>query len=256
MIPAQRRRQIRELVRTWGIVRVDALSQALGVSEVTVRRDLDELQRAGLLERTHGGAMSTRAFGPEPLYADKRLRRAEEKRRIGTLAATLVGSGQTILVNGGTTTLEVARAIANRDELHDLRLVTVNLSIPEEVRSPTIEILLLGGHYRAQSHSLVGSLTLSALAHFAADVVILGVDGIHARFGITNPNPLEAAVAEAMIERCHGSTVVVADHTKLGAVAGAVCAPLERVTHFVTDKGADPEMIHEFRRRGVEVLLA
>ncbi len=257
LIPAQRRAHIRTLLESGGIVRVDALSRELGVSEATVRRDLDALERDGLLERTHGGAYNTRGFGPEPLYSEKRLRCAEEKRRIGRLTASLVRDGQTILLNGGTTTLEVACAIAGREDLHDVRLVTVNLHIPAEIHEERrLEIVLLGGLYRPQSHALVGPLALAGLEQFAADMVILGVDGIHARFGITCPNPLEAAVARGMIDRTHGDVVVVADHTKLDAVAGAVCAPLERVTRFVTDAGADGERLSEFRQRGLEVLVA
>lgn len=256
LLPAQRRQRIGELLHAGQVVRVDALSQALGVSEVTVRRDLSDLQRRGLLERTYGGAMSTRPFGAEPRYVDKQRRCAEEKRRIGALAASLVGTSQTVLLNSGTTTLEVAAAIARRDDLLDVRLATVNLTIPREVHADWLEILLLGGQYREQSNSLLGPLTGSALTHVAADVVFLGVDGIHARFGITTPNPGEAAVARAMIERCHGSLVVVADHTKVGAVAGAVSAPLQRITHFVTDSGADPDALEELRRHGLQVLIA
>jgi len=244
------------LIGAGQIVRVDDLSQALRVSPVTIRRDLEQLQRAGLLERTHGGAVRTRPFGPEPLYADKRLRCAPEKQRIARLAATLVRTGQTILLNGGTTSLAVALAISERTDVGELHLVTVNVAIGLEVQRRDIDVVLLGGQYRPQANSLVGTLALASLRHIAADLVVLGVDGIDARFGATYPHSLEAGVAEAMLDRCHGEVIVVADHRKLGVAAGNVGAPLKRVSYLITDTGADERLVQEFRRCGVEVLLA
>jgi DeoR family transcriptional regulator, aga operon transcriptional repressor len=256
LLPAQRRQHIGELIGAGHIVRVDDLSHSLRVSPVTIRRDLEHLQSMGLLERTHGGAMRTRAFGPEPPYTDKRLRCASEKRRIAAVAAGLVRNGQTILLNGGTTTLAVAHAIAQRADLAEVHLVTVNVPIVLEVEREDLDIVLLGGQYRPQANSLVGTLTLAGLRHFAADLAVLGLDGIDARFGATYPHSLEAGVAEAMLDRCHGDVVLLADHRKLGVAAGNVGIPLERVTKLITDAQADDRLVQEFRRRGVEVLLA
>jgi DeoR family transcriptional regulator, aga operon transcriptional repressor len=244
------------LIGAGHIVRVDDLSAALRVSPVTIRRDLEHLQRIGLLERTHGGAMRTRAFGPEPLYRDKRARCAAEKERIARVAAGLVCTGQTVLLNGGTTTLAVAHAIAQRGDVSELHLVTVNVAIGLEVQRDGVDVVFLGGQYRPRANSLVGALTLASLRLIAADLVVLGVDGIDARFGATYPHPLEAAVAEAMLDRCHGDVVVVADHRKLGVAAGNVGAPLERIAHLITDGGADEALVQDFRRRGLKVLVA
>lgn len=200
--------------------------------------------------------MRTRAFGPEPLYSDKRLACAAEKERIARHTAGLVRTGQTVLLNGGTTTLAVAHAIAQRSDVTELRLVTVNVAISLEVQREGIDVVLLGGQYRPQANSLVGTLTLSSLRRIAADLLVLGVDGIDTRFGATYPHPLEAGVAEAMLERCHGDVVVVADHRKLGVAAGSVGASLEGVVHLITDTAADERLVQEFRRLGIEVILA
>lgn len=238
------------------MVRVDVLSQSLGVSPVTIRRDLEHLQRIGLLHRTHGGAVHTRAFGPEPLYTDKRLECAAEKQRIARLAASILRSGQTVMLNGGTTTLAVAHAIAERTDLQRVRLVTVNVPVALEVEHEQIEVVLLGGVYRPQASSLVGTLTLSALSHIVADVAIVGADGIDPRFGATYPHQLEAGVVAAMLERCHGEVVLAADHRKLGVAAGNVGIAPERMTRVITDAAADVHAVQDLRRRGVEVLLA
>jgi DeoR/GlpR family transcriptional regulator of sugar metabolism len=251
-LPAERHRRIEEILRERGAVRVSALAEALGVSEVTVRRDLEELEGRGSLERTHGGAVLARRIGREPAYVEAAGRNAEEKRRIGRAAAALVRNGDTIFLNGGTTTLEVFRHL----DVSDVRVVTNHVGIAQESDEGRPEILLTGGEYRAPSNSCAGTFTTRALRGVVADRAFIGVEGVSRRFGLTTPAAAEAEIARVMIEQTHGDVVVVADHTKVGTVADFAIAPIASVRVLVTGEGIDEDYRQELEGTGVEVLLA
>lgn len=248
-LPAERHRRIQELLRERRVVRVSSLSELLGVSEVTIRRDLEALERRGLLERTHGGAVLTQRMRAEPAYGEAISTNPEEKRRIGEAAAALVRPGDTIFLNGGTTTLQVFRALS----IPGVKVVTNHVGMALESVGHDVELILVGGHYRAPSNSVVGPFATDALRRVFATKAFIGVEGISPRSGLTTPVASEAEIAALMIEQTRGEVVVVADGSKFGVVADFTIASLEQVDRFVTDAGIDEEQREGLAELGVEV---
>jgi DeoR family fructose operon transcriptional repressor len=234
------------------VVRVSALSEQMGVSEVTIRRDLEVLERRGLLERTHGGAIVTQRMHAEPDYVEAISSNPEEKRLIGQAAAGLVEPGDAVYLNGGTTTLQVFRAL----RVPGVKVITNHVGMALETRSTDVELLLLGGHYRAPSHSVVGPFATDALRRTHATKAFIGVEGIGVTSGLTTPAAAEAEIARVMIEQTRGRVIVVADRSKIGTVADFVVAPLEAVDALVVDDGIDADYRDRLVEAGVEVIVA
>lgn len=250
-LPAERHHTILDVVRNRRAVRVSTLSELLGVSEVTVRRDLEDLEHRGLLERTHGGAIATQRMGPEPAYIEASGRNAGEKRAIGRVAASLTEPGDTVFLNGGTTTLQVFRHLDP-----GVRVVTNHVGMALEAADRDVELLLVGGDYRAPSNSCVGTFACDMLRRVFATKAFIGVEGVGRRSGLTSPAAEEAEIVRLMIEQTRGEVTVVADHTKLGTVADFAVAPLGSVTRLVTDAGIDDGYRDDLREMGLEVVVA
>ncbi len=253
LIPAERRNRIHEIVRTRGSVRVADLSERLGVSDITIRRDLEQLEQNGVLERTHGGAIYSHRMRWEPPYTEKERIHREEKRQIGAAAAALVEDGETLLINSGSTTLRIFRHLAGRK---NLRVITSNMGAVQETQGLDLELILIGGTYREQSNSLVGPLAMLTLQQVSGSKCFIGVDGISRKYGLTTPILQEAEIARTMIERTHGQVIVVADHSKLGIVADFMTASIERVDVLVVDSGFDESSRGELEELGIEILVA
>ena len=183
LIPADRQARICRRLQEQGTVRVARLSDLLGVSEITIRRDLDTLEQLGLLERAHGGAITSRLRQVEPPYAHKDHKQRLEKESIGRAAAALVEDGDTLLVNSGSTTAHLLRFLQGRD----LRVITSNVAAVPEIRNRDIELILIGGVYRYQSNSLVGGLAALLLNQVFGTRTFIGVDGVSSKFGLTTP---------------------------------------------------------------------
>ncbi|TBW33439.1 DeoR/GlpR transcriptional regulator [Siculibacillus lacustris] len=229
------------------------LSEMLGVSHVTIREDLRQLEEAGQLVRSRGGAIAIgdRRF-EQPLELTRRSE-PEAKRAIGRAAAALVRDGQTIIVDVGSTTTAMAESLDG--EFFDLTVVTNGLNIAltlEKRRNSTI--IVTGGTLRPLQHSLVAPLGTTLLERINADVAFLGCNGIDPRRGFTNSNVAEAEIKQAMIASA-ARVVVLADHTKLAQIASAFVAPLAAADLLVTDDGADPRLVQELRSAGLEVLV-
>ncbi len=253
LIPAERQERIHAVLRERGIVKVAELSELLGVSEITIRRDLEVLERKGLLERTHGGAVYTHRMSIEPLYTEKDRIRRPEKQRIGRAAAQLVEEGDTLLINSGSTTLQVIRHLAGR---RNIRIITSNLGALLAAQEGDLELILIGGLFRPQSNSLVGPLATLSLQQVCGSKAIIGVDGISFKYGLTTPVLQEAEVARMMIERTQGPIIVVADHSKVGMVSNFITAPLEKVDILVTDGNLDDDYRKGLEERGLRVIIA
>lgn len=250
-----------ELLAADGHVSVDEAAAALGVSAATVRRDLDALAEQQLLTRTHGGAVSNGTAYDLPLRY-KAARSAQEKVRIAAAAADQVPRGAVVGLNGGTTTTEVARALAGRaatpvgDQDSAITVVTNALNIANEliVRSQ-VKLVVLGGVPRRQSYELVGPLAIPVLDQLTLDVAILGVDGLDIENGATAHNEAEAEV-NGRIAACAKRVMIVADSSKLGRAAFARIVSIDRVATVVTDDAAPDDIVAAMRSAGVEVLLA
>jgi len=226
----ERHRQILTILEEDGRATVEALSQQLGVSAATVRRDLSELEKQGLLRRTHGGVLALSGTAFEPSLGEKSGEQMEEKRRIATAAASLVRDGETIILDAGTTTLEIARVLTSR---RDITVVTNSLPIAAELAATEgVHVILTGGDLRKNTMALVGPATEAFLKKITADRVFLGTNGVSPERGLSTPNLLEAATKRAMLGAAT-EVVVVADHTKLGRVAFAHVADLSEVDRIV-----------------------
>ena len=251
-LPAERHARILEVLAARHAVRVSTLSELLGVSEVTVRRDLEELERKALLERTHGGAIPARRMRAEPAYGEAVERMPEQKRAIGRTAAALVQPGETVFLNGGTTTLEVFRAL----DVPGITIVTNSVGMAAESAERDTDVILTGGEYRAPSNSCVGGFATDAIRKVFAARAFIGVEGVSRRAGLTSPVSAEADIARAMIDQTHGPVIVVADHTKLGTVADFAVAPITAADHFITDAGIDAEYHDDLTSEGLQVIIA
>lgn len=256
LIPAQRRRRIREYLEEHQIARLVDLSELLAASEATVRRDLAWLEGQGIVERTHGGAVLTQRMPVEPAYSQSAQTHVKEKQCIGRLAAALVEDGETVFVNSGTTATQVVHHLVARRDLRRLTVITNNLTAALGVPEGSFEVILLGGQFRPVSTSVYGHFATLLLRQVSADRAFIGVDGITLKYGCTTPASAEAEIAKGMIERTHGPVIVVADHSKWGVVSNFAIAPLEQVDTWVVDDGLGLEARLALESRSVKVLIA
>jgi DeoR/GlpR family transcriptional regulator of sugar metabolism len=248
MLPAQRRQAILRAVRN-GTAHVADLAEEFGVSEMTVRRDLRALDRDGKLERVRGGAMNAER---EPPFSEIAVERLEAKDRIGRAAAALVEDGQTVMIDIGTTTLQVARHLRGRS----LTVITTNLAAYEELLpEPEIDLVLPGGVVRRNYRSLVGMLAEEALRSLKADVAFMGASGIDDELGVWDTTMVEVPIKRAMLAAGQ-RTVLLADGAKF-AMEGMVrvCGAAELDT-VVTDERAPDRSRRDLEQAGVEVIVA
>ena len=246
-----RRELVLDLLDRKGRVTVGEVSALAEVSEMTVRRDLELLEREGALKRVHGGAISVVSTSYEPPFAIRAQRNVEAKGRIGKAAAELLGEGETVILDVGTTTLQVARNLVGRK---NLTVVTPSLRAAELLADePGIRFLITGGLVRPGERSLVGDYAERAFTDLRFDTFVMGVGGIEAEIGLTEFNLDDARVKRAAIasaQRC----VVVADSAKLGRVAFARICPLDAIDVLVTDDQAPPDDLSGFEAAEVEVI--
>jgi len=247
-----RQLRIRELLESQEFVDLESLSTQLDASESTVRRDLTALEEEGILKRVHGGALAIQPRRDHLLDFDwQRTRMEAEKRRIAKLAAPLVESGQTVILDGGSTVAALARELVGRS----LRVVTNSLPIAEILSdSRETEVTLTGGYLYPQLRVTLGSLAEQMLSRVSADVLIMGIGGI-TEAGFSNNNTLLVGLEHKMIEVSR-KVIIVADHTKFDRTAMVHLAPLNAADILVTDTEASPKHRELLLRHGVEVLLA
>src|SRR6478735_4445515 len=248
MLTEERRHAILERLQRDGKVVAAELSSTLDVSPDTVRRDLRELADAGLLRRVHGGALPA-AVGALP-YAARLEQAPDAKLAIARATSRLLRNGQVILLDAGTTTLEVARNLSP-----DLDATVITNSPPIALalsEHPRIEVVVLGGSLAKDSKAVVGATTVDALRSVRADVLVLGVCSLHPEIGITVLDYEESHVKRAMIANA-AEVVAVSAADKLGSAGPYVIAPLEELTYVVTERDAPAEQLDGFRAAGVEV---
>jgi len=253
--------ELLELLAAAGQLQVEEAAKALGVSEATVRRDLDELARQQMLTRIRGGAVAQGVTYDLPLRY-KSERHPSEKQRIAAVAAGLVRPGQITGLNGGTTTTEVARALAIRPDLSSdtpapaVTVVTNALNIATELAvRQHIKIVTTGGVARPQSYELTGPLATGVLEQVALDLAILGVDGIDAVAGATAHHEGEASINQLMARQA-SRVVIVADSSKVGRRAFARICTAREIDTLVTDAGIAGEDVTALQDAGVDVIIA
>ena len=256
MTRADRLAELLERLVTDGRIEVEQSAAALGVSAATIRRDLDHLADQQLLSRTHGGAVPNSTSYDLPLRY-KTTTRGEAKKRIAQRAVEMLWPGCTISLNGGTTTVEVARAIPGAPALREgVTVVTnaINLATELTVR-PAIKIVVCGGVARPRSYELVGTMASETLGQLSPDICFLGAMGLDPDAGITTMDEAEAAVNRVMVQQAK-RTIVVADGSKLGQVAFSRICHVGEVDSLLTDRSAEPAMVELLRSRGLDVVVA
>jgi DeoR family transcriptional regulator, fructose operon transcriptional repressor len=252
MLAEERRMQLIEWSKLDG--RIDALAAAgkLNVAVETVRRDLDVLQRRGLLRRVHGGAIAASRYSHEFTFPERQGRNPEQKLRIAQIASQYIPEEGCIFVDGGTTTEFLGEFLRNRPQL---MVVTNSLSLASRIGESSTPLFFLSGRVRPTTLSAVGSKTVDDLMTYKAQIAFLGANGIDMQSGFTTVDPDEAAVKRVMIQNAT-ETIVLADNSKFGASYSALFAGFENIDRLVTDVDADPAHVDALAEKGIEVVLA
>lgn len=252
---SHRRLQISELVRKHGSVQVNSLARQFGVSAQTVRKDLRYLAERGVMSRAYGGAIDSGAMGgamSEPNYEAKRTSHLDEKRRIGMRAAALIEPGDTVVLDSGTTAIQLAEALSDID----ITVVTNDFGVLTALAPKNnITIMMLGGELRRRNMAFYGGLTVEALDALHVDKLFLGVDGFDLERGITTHYEPEALLNRKMVEAAQ-RVISIADSSKFGKICLHRIIPVTALDVLVTDTGAPEEIVHASQQLGFELLLA
>jgi DeoR/GlpR family transcriptional regulator of sugar metabolism len=251
LIGQERRKKLIDLVGRRGFVSLGELSEQLKASESTIRRDLEALDRSGAIRRTHGGAMAATDSVSVPAFEDRSRVSLSEKRAIARAAAQLVKDGETILLDGGTTTFEVARQLAGRS----VQVVTNSLPIANLLAGDRrVDLTIVGGYVYPRTGVSVGQLACQFLASIHARRLVMSVAGVTER-GLFNSNSLLVETELHMMQKVD-EVVVVADHSKFGQQSLAFLSDLGRVHRLISDAGLAEEHRRMLRNAGVELIIA
>lgn len=247
----ERKERIVDLLAKRRRVSVIELAQHFRVSEVTVRAYLRQLEEEGQLRRVRGGAIIPSRARFEPSWQEKEDEHADEKERIAEAAAALIGDGEAVILDAGSTTLRVARRLVHR---HELTVVVNDLAIAEVLAAAkNIQVVMIGGILRSSVGSVVGPIAVDVLRRFHADRLVLGANGVSLSKGITTPDLTQAETKRAMIEAAE-EVILVADSSKIGVSSFAHVAPVSVIDRLVTDSGISPEDVKAFKDQEVEVI--
>ncbi len=249
----ERRQEILGRINQAGRAAVAELSQQYGVSEVTIRADLQALAERNLVVRTHGGAIAAMRTPYELSLATRRQQQVAEKSRIGVVGAAMVGDGDAVFLDSSSTALAIAQNLKN---CRDLTVITNGLTIAQElIDAAGVMVVLIGGTLRRETASLVGSEDLGKLQRFNIRKGFFGAHGISVAEGLTDVSLAEAEIKRPLIELCR-QVIAVLDATKWGRAGLASFARLEQIQKVITDSHAPAELVASVREAGVEVILA
>lgn len=254
----ERLQRIAELVKARGTARVSELAAEFDVSPSSIRIDLAELESLGLLKRTHGGAIAASALQEQLVTRKSSLEQRQiaqqaEKIAIGRAAAALIADGDTLMIDGGSTTIHVARHLHGK---RGLTIITTAISLlPHLMAIPESQIYVVGGLLNARFQTLVGDITVETLERFRTAKAILGIDGVSVSAGLSVTDQAVAKSKQSMM-RLSDQVIIVADHSKLAQVGLFPIAPLEACDYLVTDSLASPEIVEAIEAAGTHVILA
>ncbi len=254
LLAFERQRRIQQILEREGVVRTAELKQILQVSAVTIRADLRELESAGICEMIWGGAVYIKPLVNKDTstLAERSILNPEAKRRIGMRAAQLLEVGQTVILDAGTTTIEMIRSLSH--ELDYLRVVTPALNVAAAATQfPQVELVVTGGILRNLTHSLIGPQVIESLNQFNADWAFIASGGYSPEHGVTTGNILEVEVKQTIIKRAV-RVVLLADSTKCGTVLSLNVAPISDIDILISDIDLSDEYVEAFTQQGVEVI--
>lgn len=250
MFAEERQDKIMQKLNESSSLKVIELAEKFNVSESTIRRDLQEMEEKGMLIRTHGGAVGKSATSFEPSFEEKQTERHAEKVGIGSIAASMIEDGDTIILDSGTTSLEIARHITSKD----ITVITNSIDIAYELsQKDNVEVIVAGGNIRKNTRAMVGYITERALNNFRVDKAFIGANGISIDDGITTPNFVEAQTKKAMISVAN-KVIICADSSKFNKVCFSVICPLRMVSAIITSDDLDESIIKEYKDSGAEIL--
>lgn len=254
LLPVERQQRILDILREELSVRGSRLGELLGVSEMTIRRDLDILERQGVVERTHGGAVfrQERVVGRFH-YNSAVQENLREKQRIARRAADIIEPNDIIFLGEGTTCAQMIRYV---DSGMPFTIFTNNLGVISEIEDKTGDLILLGGAYNHTTRALAGPLTMEMISQVNVTKLFLGVDGFSLNAGLTTPNLEMATVDRSMIRHTRGKVIVMADHSKFGLVAEIVITPIKNIDVLITDRKIPDDFEQDLRSMNVEVVIA
>lgn len=250
MFAEERKAKILEILNTSYRIEVNDLTEELQVSESTIRRDLQDLEQAGLLKRTHGGAVKLENTSFEPTMDEKELTNIEEKIEIGKRAASFIQDNDTVILDAGTTTLQIAKNI----QAKNVTVLTNSMLIALELlNNREVEVIIAGGHARREIVSIVGPITDKIIRSFRVDKAFVGTNGITIEDGCTTPNVDEAYTKSIMIQSAK-ETYIVADHSKFGKVSFARIAELDEIDGIITDKGIEQNILEKYQSKNIQII--
>lgn len=255
---AARRQEILALIEHRGFVRVSMLAEYFEISEVTVRSDLEALAATNSIQRVHGGAVAgLSSTSIQRTFNDAAKEASAEKTRIGAAAANLVKTHQVIFLDVGTTSTSVARALARRDDIVDITVVTnaLNIALELEGAYPRLTVIVTGGTLRPAQHSLVDPMADMLFGRIRADIAFVSCNGVSVDAGVTNLSFSESDMKRRMLQSAN-RRIVVADSTKLGVVRSSRVSSLRDIDLLITGKEASPNLLDHLRKAGLEVLTA
>jgi DeoR/GlpR family transcriptional regulator of sugar metabolism len=257
MLKAARHRRILEMLQNDGQLTIAGLCKQLDVSEMTVRRDLTELEQSGLLRRVHGGAIPDLGRSYEPPYRLRTTRNIAEKQAIGRKAAEMVFDGDSIALDVGTTTFEVARALAGK---RNLTIVTASLHIANEIVSTfaldsAVRLIMTGGIVRVGELSMIGHIAERTYRELHVDKAFIGVGALSLKAGLTEFSLEDALVKRGLLDSARQKIGVV-DSSKFDRVSFAPVCPLSCLDTIITDASAPSYMLEALQELGIEVIVA
>ena len=251
MLTTHRKQQILSILKRHGQVVAKDVSQSMGVSEDTIRRDLREMAEKGLLQRVHGGALPASPAVAD--FAGRELITPDGKVAIGRAAAKMIQPGQVVILDGGTTAREVARHLPPS---LGATIITHSPTIALElVNHPNIEVILIGGRMFMHSVVAVGAAAIEAIAKVHADTYFMGVTGVHPKTGLTTGNYEEAAVKRAL-SHAAAETIVLASSEKLNAASPYAVVPLTEISGIITERSADEALTRPYEKLGITITRA
>ncbi|MEJ2169976.1 MAG: DeoR/GlpR family DNA-binding transcription regulator [Desulfobacterales bacterium] len=259
-LPAERQQRILEILKEEFSIRSSNLSEMLGVSEMTIRRDFDLLEKQGLVERTHGGAVfrQERVAGKRVAgnvhYRNSIRKNPEEKQRIAKKAASMIAPNDIVYIGEGTTASMVVRFV---EPAMPFTIFTNNIGVISEYQPVhnAAELVLLPGTYNPTTHALAGPLTIEMIQQVNATKVFLGADGLSLRAGLSTADLEIAVIERSMIQQTRGQVIVMADHPKFGLVAEISIVPLKHIDVLITNRKIPADFQKDLDKMGVQVVI-
>ncbi|WP_053955225.1 DeoR/GlpR family DNA-binding transcription regulator [Inediibacterium massiliense] len=252
MLQAERRNYIIKHLKEKGKVVVEDLASILDTSPMTIRRDLKYLEENNLITRTHGGAVLHDMLTEEVPYGQKTSEHTKEKKRIAQYAASLIKEGHTIILDAGTTNMEIAKKIK---DIKNLKVITTDLVIALFLsKFSAIQVFCTGGFIQGSTGTCLGPNTKDFLEQVYADIAFLGTSSADVKEGLTTPTIEKARIKRQIIQSAE-ETILVTDHFKFGKKSFAKICSLESLSQIITDEGLDEKIVNKIKQLGVEVKL-